>query len=220
MDQPTGTEPDGPTSGWIVTPSPPSAGRTGWSLWWRWVAWTVVGGFGTLLVVVTILYAGGFRSGAPWPNFALFAAGLAASVTVGALQSRLLRGHVRAPRLWLVIAILGGVFAGLVVIRADLLGHTVPGAVGIQPAEFLWNGLEAAGVALAQWWFVLRADVPRSAAWVPISIAATLVPLVVVDVLAAAGLNAVVGPGLLNPAIAATGMVYLLREEPPHARGR
>ena len=163
----------------------------------------------TLAVFAVVVVAGGRRSPEPLPMLAVAAEGLALSAVVGALQSRLLRGHVRAPTLWLAIALIDGVFFVL-----TLVYRTRGGASAIQPSsgsDYLRFGLEALVVAVAQWWFVLRPDVPRSALWVPVAVIASGAAFIP----AAFGLNALssVAFALVPSVLGASAMVYLLRDE-------
>ena len=104
----------------------PSLPSTGWSLWWRWVAYTVGGTFLPLAVFAVVVLAGGRRPPGPLPTLGVAAAGLASSAIVGALQSRLLRGHVRAPDLWLAIALIDGVFLVLTLLYRTGGGGIMP----------------------------------------------------------------------------------------------
>ena len=159
-------------------------------------------------VFAVVVVAGGRRSPEPFPALAVAAEGLASIAIVGALQSRLLRGHVRAPGLWLVIALIDGVFFVLSLV------YRTGGASTVQPTggwDYVRIGLAALVVAVAQWWFVLRPDVPRATLWVPIAVIAWGVPFV----FAVVGQNALSSwaLALLPPIVGATGMVYLLGDD-------
>ena len=120
---------------------------------------------------------------------------------VGAIQARLLRGHVRAPRRWFAIALADGILsASILLVRGPSVPPTAP--------TYLLLGWAALVVAVAQWRLVLRPDVPRAAAWVPITLAATAAAWLLPSTI---GLGALDAAGVLViPVVQATGLVYLL----------
>jgi hypothetical protein len=185
-----------------------TAGRVGWSLWWRWVVWTLLGLVAGAVVLFATYLLGGWHRGEPIPDLALPLTALTVSTASGGLQSRLLRGHVRAPHRWFAIALVDGALTALILlVQKPAVPPTAPTYVLLGGAAFI--------TALARWWFVLRPDVPRAAAWVPITLAATAAVWVLPS-LSSMGLRDLgFAFGLLVPAAQATGLLYLLGSRAP-----
>jgi hypothetical protein len=192
---------------------PPRVGArpAGWSFAWRWAVWSVAGYYGAGLAVglLTAILRGpeAFRAG----GLAVAVAELAIAVVVGALQARLLQGHVRAPRRWLAIAVVAGlVFATVVFVIPE----------GPRPFQhvlrsYLVIGSAAVLVAIAQWLFVLDEDIAGSVRWVPIVLVAWLTGAVVRDVTLTVGVPAgTVLAVVLEYLILGLGMARLIRQAP------
>lgn len=205
-----------PIVGWTLTPPPPKVGRPRWSFWWRWVVLT----FGANLLVAVaflLIYPSGGRAGNPLPLLGAIAYGASAGILVGACQSFLLGRYVRAAWRWLAIAVVemaayavyfgSQVELGAEVSRMASFDHTA--------VEYVRPIMVNTVVAGAEWWFVLRADVPRSVVWVPIAVLGVVASAAVPDLLVATGLPGVAGIALwlIVPVVGATGMVYVLRDK-------
>ena len=205
-----------PLVGWTLTPPPPKVGRPRWSFWWRWVVLT----FGANLLVAvafSLVYPDGGRPGNPLPLLGAIAYGASAGILVGASQSFLLRRFVRAAWRWLAIAVVEvAAYAAYFGFQVDM------GAEVSRMASFDHSAVEYVRpiivntvVAGAEWWFVLRADVPRSVVWVPIAVLGVVASAAIPDLLVATGLRGVAGLALwlIVPVVGATGMVYVLRDK-------
>ena len=199
---------------WVAPPAVHRVGRGRWSLWWRWVAVTVLGELAVAIVFSVIFSSGEGRPGNPIPIAGAIARATSTLVIVAALQSWLLSGYVGRSGLWVAIAIVEAAALGLlfVAIRGtqevplqSVFEHSI--------TNYIWSTGVAAAVATAQWWFVLRVDVPRSVVWVPIMVLAGAATTAVTDAFAAAGLlgAAVLGLRLIVPIVGASTMVYMLK---------
>jgi hypothetical protein len=178
------------------------------------VAASAVGLLIAAMVLILIILSTGRGLLESFVTWQLLAATASLVIVIGFLQSRLLVGHVRAPRRWLAIACLEAIYiaAVSVAMRPDMNGTMLSDPVLPPPFHYASLAARAAVVAGAQWWFVLRADVPRSGLWVPIMVVSLLGSTVISDALvtARASAFAVDLVWLAAPAIGATTITYLL----------
>lgn len=151
-----------------------SRGLTGSSIGWRWTAYTLVAPLAITIALAAVAIALGHHSTEAFPSWILTVTVVGVAVAGG--QSRLLRGVVSEPRRWLVI---GGGWAALVA-GGELLSGTAtpPPLVGL--GDYLQIAAISAVLATAQWWFVLRPDLSRSAFW-PLLAAPTAVATTVLS---------------------------------------
>ena len=177
----------------------------GWSLWWRWVAWSV-GGYGVALVVFVVVDVvlglhPAQSPAAPTIAFAVLLAGV-----VGALQARLLGGHVDWPRQWRW-PVLAMVIAGITVLSQQALQLTP------DTAPYLMLALVGTAIGgVLQGWFVLRPSLARAAYWpvLRVLIGATITLLIAVAGTLGRPLPVEYGIVLLDLVLAATAMVWTI----------